>query len=253
MAEEITVGDLATAEEKPEAWNVMWVADLPVPGQLVEIDGEKLRDVTHKKSKGSSRDILIDQGLEPKECAFTIRTANGAQFRALYDFYLKYLDPERPLTRLNIVPVAHPTLYSRGIKMGYFFAAPLPKPTQWTGIRPYLHVFKFKIVGPKTQISANSGSSKPKQQAKVPGAVGSGPQFQVPSLAEIAAVGFFSPAPFLLPGVAAGITGFKPAPPTPPPPQAVYGPPSPADIKKAANALDVTARFTMDLLNSRAP
>lgn len=254
MATEVSVSELPTAEEEWEAWNVFWVAGLPMPGQCIEVDGERRRDVEHKKSKGSSRDILIDQGLEPTQCTVKIRTTDGQTFRALYDFYVKYLSPDRPLTRLNVVPVSHPQCYARGIKMGYFFGAPVPKPTSASGIRPYIHEFKFKIVGPKTQISGASGSSKPKQQAKISNPFSGLAQYLVPGLTQVAAVGFFSPAPQLLPGVSAvvGTGGLDVAPP-PPPNQIPFGPPTPAQVEKAAAAGDVTARFVSDLLKSRAP
>lgn len=160
---EITTKDLPTAEENPEAWNILWVANRPVPGTCLPIEGERLRDVEHKKSKGSTRDILVDQGMQPTECTIKIRTYDATTFRSLYDFYQLYMSPDRPLSRQTVVPVWHPQLYARGITLGYFYSAPLPQPTEQGGIRPYISTFKFKIVGPKTQINDSSTSSKPKQ------------------------------------------------------------------------------------------
>lgn len=160
---EITTKDLPTAEENPEAWNILWVAGLPVPGTCLPIEGERKRDVEHKKSKGSTRDILVDQGMQPTECTIKIRTNDATTFRSLYDFYVKYMSPDRVLSRLNVIDVYHPQLYSRGITQAYFYAAPLPQPTAQGGIRPYISVFRFKIVGPKTQIGDSSKSKKPQK------------------------------------------------------------------------------------------
>ncbi len=253
MATEVSVGELPTAEEEWEAWNVFWVANLPVPGQCIEVDGERRRDVEHKKSKGSSRDILIDQGLEPSDCTVKIRTTDGQTFRALYDFYLRYMDPERALTRLNVVPVSHPQCYARGIKMGYFYAAPVPKPTSNEGIRPYIHTFRFKIVGPKTQISGSGGSIKPQQLNKPVAA--NGPLFRVPGyIAQAGAVLALSATPGLLPGVslvaASNLAGATP--PTPPAAQPAVVL-TPAQIQKLANADDATAKFITGLIGGRAP
>lgn len=154
------VSDLPTADEEPKSWNKIWIAGFECPGDCLPLDGERMRSVDHKKAKGGSNDILTDNGLDPTEVTIRIRTTSGPVFRQLYDFYLKYMDPDRVLSRLSIVTVAHPQLYARGIKLGYFFSAPLPKPTHDSGIYPYISEFRFKIVGPKTQITG--GSSKPK-------------------------------------------------------------------------------------------
>ena len=60
----------------------------------------------------------------------TIRTNDATTFRSLYDFYVQYMSPDRPLSRQNVVPVYHPQLYARGIAQGYFYDSPLPKPTR---------------------------------------------------------------------------------------------------------------------------
>ena len=49
--------------------------------------------------------------------------STATKLRALQAFYEKYLNPDRALTKLNVVNIAHlPT--RRGIKQGYFYAAP---------------------------------------------------------------------------------------------------------------------------------
>lgn len=244
MADSITVNELPTAGESPESWNVLWIAGQPCPGTCLPIEGERKRAVDHTKSKGSSRDLLVDQGLEPTECTIRIRTTNGEVFRALHEFYLKYMDPSRALTRLNVVTVEHPQLYASGIKMGYFFSAPLPKPTADSGIRPYISEFRFKVVGPKTQISANSGSTKPGQSVQIGGPTD--PVFKARSGVN-AAVTAIGNAAKLLPGVSL-FTGAAPKPA--PQPATVL---SPADLNKVANTGDTTAKFVSNLFGSAAP
>lgn len=243
-ATSITVSELPTADEDPESWNVIWIAGLPCPGICLPIDGERRRSVDHTKSKSSSRDILIDQGLEPTECTIRIRTTSGTVFRDLYNFYLQYMAPDRALTRLNVVSVSHPQLYARGIKQGYFYAAPLPKPTSDTGIRPYIHEFKFKVVGPKTQISANSGSSKPKQSNTIGGPTDPNFKARTGIGAAVTAIGN---AAKLLPGVSLFTSG------TPRPPDQKAEMLTPADTQKVANAGDSTAKFVSNLFGSAAP
>lgn len=238
---EITANELPTAEEDPTTWNLLWVAGLPVPGTCLPIEGERKRDVEHKKSKGTTRDILIDQGLEPTECTIKIRTTDATTFRSLHDFYLKYMSPERALTRLNIVDVFHPQLYARNIKQGYFYAAPLPQPTDPNGIRPYISEFRFKIVGPKTQISANATSSKPKVAVKVGGPTD--PAFKAKGAT--AWVGLISTSEQILPGVD---NQSRVRPPTQAP--VLY---SPADVTKLAKAGDPTAAFVNSLTVAKAP
>lgn len=240
---DITVAQLPVAEEDPESWNVIWIAGLPCPGICLPIEGERKRDVDHKKSKGSSRDLLLDQGLEPTECTIKIKTTNGVVFRSLYDFYLKYMNPERELSRLAIVAVSHPQLYARGIKMGYFFAAPLPKPTADTGDRPYIHEFRFKIVGPKTQISAGSGSSKPKQAPKA----GPTDKLYLDTSGTDNAVGAFSP----LLGAQAPLSNVSAPPPRPANQSPVIY--TPYQQMAIANAGDPTARFAAGLFTRGAP
>jgi len=237
---EITVNELPTSEEDPTTWNLLWVAGLPVPGTCLPIEGERKRDVEHKKSKGTTRDILIDQGLEPTECTVRIRTTDAATFRSLHDFYLKYMSPERTLSRLNVVDVFHPQLYARGIKQGYFYAAPLPQPTDPNGIRPYVSEFKFKIVGPKTQISANSTSSKPKVTAWPKP---TDPLYQAKGATTW--VGLMTTSPQILPGVdnQSRVRPINQAP-------VFY---SPADTAKLAKAGDPTAEFVNSLTVGRAP
>lgn len=239
MATAITVGELPTAQEDPESWNVLWIAGLPVPGVCLPIDAEMKRSVDHKKGKGSSKDTLVDNGMDLSEGEVTIRTTDSSTFRDLYDFYLKYMAPDRAHTRRNVVPISHPQLYSRGIKQVYFYAAPVPKPTSDTGIRPYLHKFRFKIIGPKTQISSGSGSAKPKQSGLVAGPTD--PNFK----AKGKPVGLMSTSPALLPGVSSGT---KPQPPAQP---AVAM--TPAEQGKLAGAGDPTAKFTMGITQGAAP
>lgn len=235
----VTVSELPTADEDPEAWNVLWVAGLPGPGICLPLDGERRRAVDHSKAKGSSKDILVDNGLDPSECTVRIRTTSGSQFRDLYDFYVKYMAPDRALTRLNVVAVSHPQLYARGIKLGYFYVAPLPKPTSDAGIRPYISEFKFKIVGPKTQISASGGSSKPKQSTLVAGPTD--PNFKRRG----GPVGILPTSPALLPGVSAEQ---KPQPPAQP--LLLL---TPDQVAKISAAGDATARFVANILGGAAP
>ena len=237
---QITANELPTAEEEPLTWNLLWVAGLPVPGICLPIEGERKRDVEHKKSKGTSRDILIDQGLEPSECTVRIRTNTAQDFRSLYDFYLKYMSPERALSLLNIVDVFHPQLYSRNIKQGYFYASPLPQPTDAKGIRPYISEFKFKIVGPKTQISANSTSSKPKVS---PWPKPTDPLYQAKGATTW--VGLISTADQILPGVD-NQSRVRPANQAP----ILY---TPAETSKLARAGDPTAAFVNSLTVGKAP
>jgi hypothetical protein len=237
----ITVDELPFPNEDPAAYAVIWVGGLPVPGYCLPIDGDKERDVQQTKSKGSSRDILVDQGMKPNEVTIRIKSMNGAIYRDLYDFYLKYMDPDRPLSRQNIVTVAHPQLYVRGIKQGYFFKAPIPKPTRDEGgVWPWISEFKFKIVGPKTQIGAKSGSSKPKpQQLGGP----TDPVFQIAAqrkaVAAIAATEAANRAQISL-------APKRPADQRP----VLY---TPADITKLSDAGDPTARFVADYIQSRSP
>lgn len=244
MAASITVEELPTSDESPESWNVIWIAGQPCPGTCLPIEGERRRAVDHTKSKGSSRDLLVDQGIEPTECTIRIRTTTGEVFRALYEFYLRYMDPSRALTRLNVVTVEHPQLYARGVKMGYFFSAPLPKPTADSGIRPMISEFRFRIVGPKTQISANSGSSKPGQSVQIGGPTDPNFRARTGVNAAVTAVGN---AVKLLPGVSL-FTGAVPKP-APQPAQVL----SPADLDKVANAGDSAAKFVSGILGGSAP
>lgn len=243
---DITISQLPVAEEDPESWNVIWIAGLPCPGICLPIDGERRRAVDHKKSKGSSRDLLLDQGLEPTECTVKIKTTDGTTFRSLYDFYLKYMDPERALSKLNVVAISHPQLYARGIKQGYFFSAPLPKPTADTGDRPYIHEFRFKIVGPKTQISAGSGSSKPKQAPTKK--LGPTDQLFLDTSGADRAVAFFS----ILGQQGTGTFGNVSAPPGRPANQSpvIY---SPLQQKAIADTGDPTARFAVGQFTRAAP
>jgi len=245
VIDDLFTDTLEVAAESPAAWNSIYIGGELCPGICMPIDGERRRDVDHAKSKGGSRDLLTDNGLEPTECTIKIKTTNGAVYRLLYDFYLKYMDPNRSLSRLTIVTVSHPQLYVRGIKLGYFFAAPLPKPTSDTGDRPYIHEFRFKIVGPKTQInsgSGNNGSTKPKKSP--PG--GPTDQLFLDTSGADKAVGFFSTLG------AQGTLGNVSAPPARPANQSpvIY---SPYQQKSIANAGDPTARFTAGLFERSAP
>ena len=238
---EISTENLPTAEEDPESWNVLWVANRPVPGICLPIEGERKRDVEHKKSKGSTRDILVDQGLEPTECTVTIRTNDATTFRSLYDFYVQYMSPDRPLSRQNVVPVYHPQLYARGIAQGYFYEAPLPKPTENGGIRPYLSVFKFKIIGPKTQIGDSSKSSKP--SASKTSVVG-GPINKWFELSQTPGVTQISNNPNL-PNISIE-TNQRPIAQT----QVLY---TPANVDKLGQSGDVTAAFISSLGKNATP
>jgi len=150
------------------------------------------------------------------------------------------MSPERALSRLNIVDVFHPQLYARNIKQGYFYAAPLPQPTDPNGIRPYISEFKFKIVGPKTQISANSTSSKPKV---TPRPKPTEPLYQAEGATSW--VGLMSTSPQILPGVD---NQSRVRPPNQAP--VLY---TPAETSKLAKAGDPTAAFVNSLTVGKAP
>lgn len=227
----ITVGELQAPDEDPIAHNVVWIADRLCPGFCLPPEGENKRDVEHKKSKGSSRDQLLDQGKVPTEGVIKIRTVNGDELRALQAFYERYLNPDRALTKLNVVNIAHPAYAARGIKQGYFYAAPVWQPTQPGGIRPLIHEFRFKVVGPKTQIGAGSGSSKPK---KVEIGGPTDPNFK-PKGGTTNAVGLITTAAQLLPGVA---TQSKARPANLA--MTIY---PPTELDKIAKAGDPTAQF----------
>jgi hypothetical protein len=243
---DVSVKELPTADESPEDWNVIWIANQQCPGVCLPLEGERRRAVEHKKTKGSSRDILVDQGMDPTEVTIRIKTWDGATFRSLYDFYLKYMDPDRSLSRQNVVPVAHPQLYARGIKLGYFFSAPLPKPTQDTGIRPYIHEFRMKIVGPKTQIQGSSldSSTKPKLAAQAaPGAPPSKWQINyatVNAVSSIVVTSLGTPIPTF------------PNSATPPAgqPLTLF---DPLQQQQLASGGNTTARFSTDLLDKASP
>lgn len=242
--------DLRTADEDPELWNVLWVANRPVPGICLPLEGERKRDTKHTKAKGSSRDILTDNGLEPSECTVRIKTVNGEVYRALYEFYLAYMDPDRSLSRRAIVPVSNPQLYVRGIKLAYFFAAPLPAPSSETGVRPMIHEFRFNIVGPNTQISSGgSKSTKPKIQTPVGGPTD--PNFRA-SRGSGAVGSLIAGAKSL----ANFIPGFGDQVNQGPPASAALAPGTiltPAQIQLQASAGDPTAKFVVDLFQGAAP
>lgn len=235
----VTVSELPVADEDPVAWNVIFIAGKPCPGTCLPLDGERRRDVDHAKSKGGSRDLLTDNGLDPTEVSIRIRTVGGDEFRELYSFYMKYMDPNRVLSRLNIVMVSHPQLYARGIKLGYFYSAPLPKPTAEAGIRPYIHEFKFKIVGPKTQVSGSSKSSKPRQVTANIVPSNYTPQYGVVNA--ISAIGIFNLVDPTLTG-----------PPSPFPPQELklY---TPQELQQLGDGGNVSARFAAGLPRDAAP
>lgn len=239
----ITVGELPAPEENPELWAKVWIAGLPCPGQFLcdQSDGDRERDTQHKKTKGGSADILIDQGLMPKVGKLRIRTIKPEEWRALYDFYLKYMDPERPLSRLNVVTISHPQYYSRGIKLAYFKKAGIPKPTQGGGIRPFIHEFDFNVINPKTQINAAGGATKPKLQNGIGGPTD--PAFKAQT-ARQAVAGAITSIFSVVPGVSA----LSDRPPDQPATLL-----TPAQIKKLGDAGNTTARFLGDLLNQAAP
>lgn len=162
MVDVLKTSDLEAPEENIFTWNALFVDGRQCPGQCLPIEFEREREVDQPKKKGSSVNVLFDQGLKPGEVPVRIRTTSGEQLRELQDFYLRYMDPERALSRRTIVVVAHPQLYARGVKSGYFFAAGSPMPTREGGVWPLISTFKFKITDPKTKISAASGASKPK-------------------------------------------------------------------------------------------
>lgn len=162
MADVLKTSDIEAPEENVFLWNFLVVDGRQVPGQCLPIEFERERECDQPKKKGSSVNVLYDQGLKPSEVTVRIRTIGGEQLRELQDFYLRYMDPERPLAKRTVNIVAHPQLYARGVKAGYFFAASSPMPTREGGIWPLITTFKFKIVDPKTKISTAGGSSKPK-------------------------------------------------------------------------------------------
>lgn len=238
----ITVGDIDSPEDDPIAYNIIWIADRLCPGFCLPPEGENKRDVEHKKSKGSSRDLLLDQGKVPTEGVINIRTTTTEQLRDLQAFYTKYLDPDRALTKLNVVNIAHPQYAARNITRGYFFAAPVWQPTQPGGICPLIHEFRFKVVGPKTQISsASQGSSKPKA-VTIGGPTD--PNFK-PRGGTQNAVGIITPAQSLLPGVQ---TQSKARPTN----QAITLYP-PTELEKIARAGDPTAQFVGRIMSEAAP
>jgi hypothetical protein len=246
----VSVFDIPTAEDDPEAWNTIFIAGQKCPGTCLPLDGERKRYVEHKKSKGSSKDILVDQGLEPTEVSIRIRTTNVTQYRDLYNFYLKFMDPDRVLSRLSVVTVSHPQLYSRGIKMGYFYSAPLPKPTAEAGIRPYIHEFRFKIVGPKTQINGSGTSTKPKA------VTGNPPSSQQGRNGVSNAVASLNSGATIVSGISLGSL-FSPSSdlgPTFTPPPAVPSPLlTPQAVQQLSDAGDTTATFINDLVGNAAP
>lgn len=163
MADPLKTSDLQAPEEDIFGWNSIFVDNRQCPGQCLPMnDFERERECDQPKKKGASVNVLFDQGLKPGEVSVRIRTTTGDQLRDLQDFYLKYMDPERALSRRTVVTVAHPQLYARGVKAGYFFSAGPPAPTRDGGIWPLISTFKFKIVDPKTKITTSSGASKPK-------------------------------------------------------------------------------------------
>lgn len=235
----ITVSQLPTAEEDPDSWNTIRIAGQVCPGTCLPVDGERRRGIDHDKSKGSSKDLLVDNGLDPTEGSIRIRTIGGDQFRALYDFYLKYMDPDRVPSRLNVVTIAHPQFYARGIKMGYFYNAPVPKPTAEAGIRPYIHEFRFRIVGPKTQIGSASKSSKPRTVTANVVPSNYTPQYGVVNA--VSAIGIFNL-------VDPTFTG----PPSPVPVQELqlY---TPQELQQLGDNGNVSARFAAGLPRNAAP
>lgn len=239
----VTVGELPAPEENPELWAKVWIAGLPCPGQYLcdQSEGDRERDTQHKKTKGGSADILIDQGLIPKVGKLRIRTVTPTQWRELYDFYLKYMDPARPLTRLNVVPISHPQLYSRGIKLAYFKKSPIPKPSRAGGIYPFIHEFDFNVINPKTQINAAGGATKPKVQNGIGGPTD--PAFQ--SAQQRAAVTSIAAAQA---DIRAQLKNSQTRPPDQG--QKLY---TPAEIVKFANAGDTASLFCKDSLDRAAP
>lgn len=163
MADPLKTSDIQAPEEDIFGWNFLVVDGRQCPGQCLPIEFEREREIDQPKKKGASVNVLYDQGLKPGSVPIRIRTTTGDALRDLQDFYNKYMDPERPLAKRTVVTVAHPQLYARGVKAAYFFKASSPMPTREGGIWPIVSSFHFAIVDPKTQISAASGSSKPKQ------------------------------------------------------------------------------------------
>jgi len=239
---EISVTGIPSPEEDVTAYAVIWIAGRPCPGQVLPPEGENKRDVEHKKSKGSTRDLLLDQGKVPTEGTIKIRTTNGDTLRDLQEFYQRYMSPDRPLTKLNVVDIAHPAYYARGITQGYFYSAPVFQPTAPGGIRPLIHEFRFKVVGPKTQIStAGQGSSKPKT-TNIGGPID--PNFK-PRGGTQNAVGLITPASTLLPGVSTQSRA-RPANLA----MTLY---PPTEITKIARAGDTTAQFCARITEAGAP
>lgn len=235
--------NIPSPEEAPEMWATFWIGRTTIPGLVEEIDGERKRDVDHKKSKGSSRDLLLDQGMEPSEISITIKTHTDEMWRELYFFAKEHLNPDdRPLSRANVEDVFHPQLYVRGIKQGYFYAADIPKPTHKGGIYPMMHTFRMKVIGPKTQIGANSTSSKP---AKKPNwNKPTDPSHQIAG-GKAPGIGWLTTDPALLPGVQSQSV----------PPPLVQKPVlyTPAQVSKIGAAGDRTALFVDGVVLNGVP
>jgi hypothetical protein len=260
MVAPLTADELPAPEEDPIKWNVIFIADQPCPGQYVSAsaEGERERDVEHKKSKGSSRDILVDQGLNPKEVSIVIRTTNGDVLRSLQDFYLRYMDPERAFSKLNVVNVSHPQFYARGIKQLYFYAAQIPKPTHDGGIYPLLHTFKAKIISPKTQLTTaagGKGSKKPQAQQAVGGPTDPAFRQQVTAIGQSIQNGtlFFNASGITFEDQAGLETrAIVPVSRPRPPNQSVFVPP-PTTQRQLASAGDPSARFSVAQLDRYSP
>lgn len=245
----ITVNELPTPEENPEAYNGIWIANSPCPGLCLPIDGDKKRAVNHSKDKGASKDLLVDNGPDLTEATIRIKTWDGDTYRKLYEFYLKYMDPDRVLSRLNIVPVWHPYFYVRGIKQGYFYSAPIPKPTSDTGVRPMISTFTMKIIGPNTKIRGIGGSTKPKLSAS--GVSSYKPQSGVANA--VSAINSILP---ITSGFNAGSL-FSPenglGPVFTPPPSIPSPLLTPQGVQQLSDAGDSTAQFVNSLLGQAAP
>lgn len=79
MADVLKTSDLQAPEEDVFGWNFLIVDGRQCPGQCLLIDFEREREVDQPKKKGSSVNVLYDQGLKPGEVPVRIRTIGGDQ------------------------------------------------------------------------------------------------------------------------------------------------------------------------------
>lgn len=236
-------------DEDPELWNFLVIEGTTIASKCLLPDFDRERDVDAPKQKGSSRNQLVDNGLAPGEVTIQILTTTSEQLRNLQDVFVKYMSPDRPLTKQNVVTVGHPSFFLRGIRQLYFFGAGAPK-NQGEGVAPILHTFKAKVFDAKTQIGGG-GSTKPK-----PSAAPHGPTDKTFQSTSVDAVKNQVGALYSLGKDFLSQAGFLPAgygaapPPTPAPPQLL----APQDLKKLQTSTgSKSAKFANDVLTKRTP